>query len=132
MWNPVNSEPRHTGNPGIFGTLTYLKPHRYLEPSQRLKMECFIKIVKSYNYFSKAFYLRFLTGFWIHPPLNKYSLICRVTLCYVLHKTYPEPSLLLYIQTYSGIFTSYSGIFSHIMAYLEHCIIFAYSESWHT
>ena len=40
-----------------------------LEPSQR--MECFAKVVRSYNYSSKALYLRSLTGFWIRPFLNK-------------------------------------------------------------
>ena len=33
------------------------------EPSQKVKMGCFVKIVKSYNYFFKALYLRSLTGF---------------------------------------------------------------------
>ena len=47
---------------------------------------------------------------------------------YVLHDTYSEPCLLLKIQAYSGIFTSYSDIFSHIVAYLDPCVILAYSE----
>ena len=46
----------------------------------------------------------------------------------VLHHTYSEPCLLLKIQAYSGIFTSYSDIFSHIVAYLDPCVILAYSE----
>ena len=37
------------GNPGILRTLTYLKPNTYSEPSQRFKMECFPKIIKSYR-----------------------------------------------------------------------------------
>ena len=43
--------------------LTYLKRDTYLEPSERFKMELFAKIFKNYNYFSKALYLRSLTGF---------------------------------------------------------------------
>ena len=52
-----------TDNPEIFRTLTYLKLDTYSEPSQRFKMECFAKIVKSHNYFSKVLYLRSLTEF---------------------------------------------------------------------
>ena len=44
-------KPRYFDNPGIFRTLTYLKPYTYSEPSERFKMECFEKIVKSYNHF---------------------------------------------------------------------------------
>ena len=50
---------------------------------------------------------------------------------YVLLDAYSEPWLLLKIQTYSGIFTTCSYIFSHIVAYLEHCVILAYSEPFH-
>ena len=42
-----------------------------------------------------------------------------------------EWTLLLLIQTYSGIFTSYSDISSHIVAYLEPCVTLAYSEPCH-
>ena len=48
-----------------------------------------------------------------------------------MHDTDSEPCLLLKIQTYSGIFTSCSEIFSHIVAYLEPCVILAYSEPFH-
>ena len=74
-----------------------------------------------------------MTGFWIRPSLNKYSLTCRVTSCYILYYTYSEPYLLSKIQKYSGIFTSYLGIFSHIyfVAYLEPCVTLAYSECCH-
>ena len=47
----------------IFRTLTYLKPDVYAELSQRFTMEFFAEIVKNYNYFSEAFYLRSLTRF---------------------------------------------------------------------
>ena len=49
MCNPGNSEPWHIGNPGMFRTLTYLKPNAYLENSQRFKMDYFAKIAKNYN-----------------------------------------------------------------------------------
>ena len=45
----------------MFRTLTYLKPDTYAKPSQRFKMEFFVKAVKNYNYFSNALHLRFLT-----------------------------------------------------------------------
>ena len=99
---------------------SHLKPDTYAEPSQKFKMEFFAKIVKSYNYFSKGL-----------QSLSKYSLTFRVTKHYVLHDTYSEPCLVLKIQTYSGIFTSCSDIFSHIVAYLEPCVIIAYSEPFH-
>ena len=37
--------------------MTYLKPDTYSEPSQRFKVEFFCKILKKFNYFSKAFHL---------------------------------------------------------------------------
>ena len=95
-------------------------------------MEFFAKIVKSYNYFFKAVRLRPLTQFWIWLSLNKYSLTCRVTSRYELYDTNQNP---LYYQkwTYSGIFTSSLDIFSHIVAYFESCVTFAYSKArhWH-
>ena len=91
-------------------------------------MESFVNIVKSYNYFSKVLYLRSLTGFWILPSPNKYSLTGRVNSSYVLYERYSEPCLLSWIQTYSGILTFYSDILSYILAYLEACVILTYSE----
>ena len=91
-------------------------------------METFAKIVKNYNYLSKAFRLRSWTGFWMSLSLNKYSLTCKVASRYVLHDTYSKPCLLLQIQRYSGIITPYSDIFSHLVAYLEPCVSLAYSE----
>ena len=66
-------------------------------------------------------------------PSSEYviSLTFRVTLYYVQRGTYSEPCLLLKIQTYSSMFSSCSNIFSHIVAYLELCVILAYSELRH-
>ena len=70
----------------IFRILSYLrkfsniqnsdifKTRHIFRKSQRFEMEFFAKIVKNYNYISKAVHLRFLTVFWIGIPLNKYSL----------------------------------------------------------
>ena len=65
-----NDIPTHIQNPVILRKiyeyselLTYLKSDTYSEPSQRLKIEFFAKIVKKYNYFPKALHLRSLTGF---------------------------------------------------------------------
>ena len=76
-------------------TLTYLKPYTIQNPLKDLRFEFFAKIVRNYNYYSKALYLRSLTGFWIRLFLNKYPLTCRVTWRYVYHDTYSEPWLLL-------------------------------------
>ena len=90
--------------PWKFGTLAYwqswniqnpdiFKPDTYLEPSQRLKMTCFAKIVTSYNYFFKALYLRSMTEFFdrvLRASLSKYPLICRVISRYVFWNTYWE------------------------------------------
>ena len=81
-------------------------------------MDCFAKIVKSYNHSSKSLYLRCLTGLWIHPSLNKYSLTCKVTSCYVLYETYLE---FFSIIVNSNIFRHIHVLFRHIQAY---CFIF--------
>ena len=94
-------------------------------------MKCSGKIDKSYNYFSGALYLTSLTGFWILPSLNKYSLAWRVTSRWVFYETYSEPCLLPQIRTYLGIFTQYSDIFSYIMEYLEPYVTLAFSEPCH-
>ena len=52
-----NSEPWHIVNPRIFRTLTYLNPDTYLEPSQRFKMECLGKQLKTIIIFPKPFIL---------------------------------------------------------------------------
>ena len=91
MCSPGNSEPWHIDNHGILRTLTYLKPHTYAENSQRFKMKCFTKIVKSCVYFSRAICLKSLKRFWIHQSLNKYSSTCRVTSRNVLYEAYSEP-----------------------------------------
>ena len=83
------SEPSHIyENLRMFRTLTYIKPDTCSEPYQRFKTEFFAKIVKSYNYFSKNAISYILKGFGIRPSLNKYSLTCRATACYVSYETY--------------------------------------------
>ena len=126
----VYSDPCHIPSSGIF------RPRRILKLCETLtrdiKMECFAKSAKSYNYLSKVLYLRSLTGFQIHPSLSKYSLTCGVISCFVLYEAYSERCLLLYIQIYSGIFPSYSDLFSYIVAYLKPCLILVHSEFRHT
>ena len=98
-------------------------------------MEFFTKVVKNYNYFSiiynKDYNHRFLTEFWIRLSLNKYSLTCKndLELCIVwdIFRT----CLLLQIQTYSGIFTSYLDIFCHILEYSEPCVTLSEWEPSH-
>ena len=85
-----------------------------------------MRIVKSYNKFSKTLYLRSLTGFWIQQSLNKYSLNFRVTLHYILCETYSEPCLLLLIQTWEIYI-----LFRHIVVYLEPSLTLVYSEPCH-
>ena len=52
--------------------------------------------------FCKTLYLKRLTVFWIHICLNNCSIICTITLCYVLHR---------------HIKNSFSGICQHIQSY---------------
>ena len=57
-----------------------------------------------------------MTVFWIRLCLDSCSVICTVTLCYVLHQTHLQ---VWHIQNsvYSGIFMVYPSIFSIIKAY---------------
>ena len=82
--------------------------------------------------------LRSFSTFCICLSLNNYSLTCRVTLSYVLYMPeyvmiYIENSLslILKIQTYSGIFTFYPEIFSHVLAYLEPYVTLSYPGPCH-
>ena len=86
-WNVQN--PSIIPSLCIFRTLSYYgrftniqNSDIYSELSQSRLSFC-KKIVKTYNYFSKALCLRSLTRFWIKvlKCLNKYSLTCKVTLC---------------------------------------------------
>ena len=121
------SEPCHIyENLQIFRNLKYLKTNTY-----SLKKELFTKVVKNYNYFSKALHLGSWTMFWISLPFNKDSLTCRVTSYYALFDTNSEHCVSSKIQTYLGIFTSYSDIFNHIVPYLEPCVTLAYSDLYH-
>ena len=68
---PTRTESCHIyENLWIFKTLIYLKPDKYLEPSQKFRMEFFANVVKNYNYFSIALHLRSLTVFWIYVILS--------------------------------------------------------------
>ena len=82
--------PSNIDNHGIFITLTHLKCDTYSEPSQRFKLDCFEKIVKSCNHFSTELYLRTLTRVSIRPFLNKYSLTSKADLRHALYETYLE------------------------------------------
>ena len=106
------------------------------ELSQKFNVQCFVKTVKNYKYFSTVLYLRSLTGFWICPSLYKYSLTCKVILHCVSYETYPE---LCHIQN-SDIFKArnmFRIMSRHILAYSERCVTLAifktllYSGFWH-
>ena len=78
-------------------------------------------------------HLKCLTVSWTCFYLNNSSVICTVTLCYVLHQTHSEfwhiqaySALLSHIPTYWGIIKPYSGLSRHLgsgifwaLAYLE-------------
>ena len=102
-------------------------------------MECFSKLVKSCNYFSKVLYLTSLTGFRIYASLSKYSLNCRIIsgIVYILYETYSEPCPIQnhsyyrkfrHIQAYSRPFKTYSAIMRHIQSPL---LLFAFLEPCH-
>ena len=93
----------------MFRTLIYLKPDTYSEPSQRFKIEFFAKIVKNYNFFSKAHHLRSLD-----QALNTSQYISILTLRCILYDTYSQP---MSIFTNSNIFRHIHILFRHIQSY---------------
>ena len=106
----------------MFWTLTYFKPN-ILEATQRLKMECFAKVVHSFNYFTKL-YLRSFPGFWISPSLNTHSLVewTRSMYCMsYIHNSDMFRNLSIIVN---------SDILRHI-TYLEPYVPIAYSEPCH-
>ena len=85
-------------------------------------MEFFAKIVKHYIYFSKALDLRSLIEFWIS------------NLSVSTHYLLEWPRTIILHDTYSNIFRHIHALFRHIQpycAYLEPCVILAYSEPFH-
>ena len=83
--------------------------------------------------FCKTTPLKCLTMFWIHLCLNKCSVICSVTLCFILHQTHLElwhiqhsvcsdicrhiqlySALLRHIHPYLDIIKAFSGLFRRI------------------
>ena len=82
-------------------------------------MECFAKIVESYKYFSMAFYLRSLTGFWILPSLNKYSLNVERTrtIYFMRHIQNTDVFRTLSTIVNSDIFRHIHVLFRHIQQY---------------
>ena len=104
-----NCIPTHIQNPVIFTKIYeysefwHVKTDTYSELSQRFKMDFFPKIVKNYNYFSKAIHLKSC-----NQVLNKYWLINFVewphAMYYIMHVQKP-----VYYRKFRhrGIFTSY-------------------------
>ena len=90
--------------------------------------------------FCKLLYLKCLTVFWICLCLNNCSVVCTVTLCYVLHQTHSE---FWHIQNYvySGIsrhIQRYSALLRHIHVYWDImntcsilCVTLTYSQPCH-
>ena len=150
MYPDAYSEHCHIyKNLGICRTLTYLKPDTNSKPSQRSKMASFAKIVKNYNYFSKALYPH---RFWI--SLNKYSALCIVWRIFRVLFIIVNSDIFRRIhvqfrhnQPCSGKFRTLCTCFKfrtlvyskseiylelcqarHILAYSEHCVTLAYWE----
>ena len=115
-----NYVPTHIQDPVIFTRTYEYWELWHLKPDTKWSF-FFAKIVKNYNYFSKTLHLRSLTEFWIHyPSISTNELLERSYNIYCMIR----------IQ-YPAIFTSCSDIFNHIVAYLEPCVIRAYSEPCH-
>ena len=112
-------------------------------------MECFTKIVDSYNCFSKALYLRSLTGFWVALlSLSTHAMYCMRHIqnsAYYRKFKHIQPHFgIFWTLCYSSIFRPLvyleSGIFRtrdifkilsrHILAYLKHRVAPAYWEHW--
>ena len=141
-----NCIPTHIQNPIIFTkidkscipwkfrTLTYWQSWniqnsdlcKTWKASQKFKMECFPKIVKSYMYFSKPLYIISLTGFWILPSLKRYLLTFKddLALCIIweIFRTLP-----VIVNSVRHIHV----LFRHIVRYLEPCVTLTYSEPYH-
>ena len=64
--------------------------------------------------FCKTLHLKCLIVFWICFCLDNCSVVCTVTLCYVLHQTHSELCLFRYIEVYSRIFNIIKA-YLHIM-----------------
>ena len=65
-----------------------------------------------YYSFCKMLHIKYLTVFWIRLYLDKCSVICTVTLSYILHQTHSE---FWHIQS-----SIYSGIYSDISKDIQH------------
>ena len=63
LCNTGNSEPWHTDNPGIYKTLTYLKPMYIQNPLKDLRCSFLWKQIKVVIFFHKLLYLGSLKGF---------------------------------------------------------------------
>ena len=102
--------------------------------------------------FSKTLHLKWLTVLWIRLFLDNCSVICTVTLCYILHETHWEfshihysvlSSLCRHIKSYLGLLShihaywdnikAYSGFFRHMSTFRNSCIFttLSYFEPWH-
>ena len=123
-------------NPEIVRTLTFSKLDMYSEFYQRFKMKYFAIRVKSYNYFPKTLYFRYLAG--IRPSLSKYSLSWGVTQHNAL---YEKTCRALSIIVNSDIFRHTQVLFRRIQPYCgifrilcSSCIFrtLPYLESWHS
>ena len=86
--------------------------------------------------FRKTLHLKCSTVFWIRLCLDNCSVICTVTLCYVLHQAYSEfrhiqhcyfrymsaySMIFRVFKTYSHTLRHYSGILRIIQAYSALC-----------
>ena len=96
-------------------------------------MEFFVKMVKNYNYFSKALHPRSLTGFWICLSLINFYSDPALCIIWYIFRT-------LFIIVNSDIFNHIHALFRHIQPYCgifrtlcNSCIFktLSYSKSWH-
>ena len=87
-----------------------------------------------YYSFCKTLYLKHFIVIWIRLCLDNCSVICVVTLCYVLHQTrcmQAYSSIFSIIKAYSCILRHYWIVFRLIKAYLAPCVTLTYSQTYH-
>ena len=93
-----------------------------LSPQNLPCSEKFVFVCLRHYSFCKRLHLKCLTVFWIYFCLDNCSVICAMTLCYILHRLHQMHSELClfsyicgHIQAYAALlrhFQAYSGIFS--------------------
>ena len=126
---------------GLFRDLPY--PEKFVQAFSRIVDTqgywCILSHTQTF-FVGKILHLKCLTVFWECLCLCNRSVICTVTLCYVLPQVHSEfwnihnsisSSILRYIQTYWTLIRHIQALLTHIQAYSEPCITLTYPQPCH-